>query len=52
MLGDGPELAFLAFDPREFWLHDADSIARELRALVHPLVRGPLRDMARSGLAP
>jgi hypothetical protein len=36
-LPDVPRLGFLPFDPDRFWLHDASSVARRLRALVEPL---------------
>lgn len=42
LLGDGPEVAYMAFDRQHFWLHDAVDTARQMRELVQPLVRGRL----------
>ena len=44
LLSDGPEVAFVAFDRQDFWLHDALDTARQIRELVQPLVRGRLPD--------
>lgn len=42
LLGDAPEVAFMAFDRQHFWLQDAVETARRMRELVQPLVRGRL----------
>lgn len=50
LIGDGPEIAFMEFDRKHFWLRSAVEIARQLRELVQPLVRGPLRNASAARL--
>ncbi len=50
LIGDGPEIAFMVFDRKHFWLRRAVETARQLRERVQPLVRGPLLDP--SGVTP
>ena len=50
LIGDGPEIAFMVFDRKHFWLRRAVETARQLRERLQPLVRGPLLDP--SGVTP